>query len=159
MPASRQARSPEFLAAARYMARYPHGRCRPVGVGSGAGCADRAGAADFIRAQAWRIGQRRAAAMGYGRDLGRLEDHVMGAPCPAALRRDLIARPDDPAVGWRLIRELCRARRYLKASVAAHYNLGCLARDARLEAALAGEIALWLVQRAAIRRQASRRAA
>ncbi len=101
------------------------------------------------------------AAVGYARDLDRLEGYAIGASCPPDLRRDLLARPDDAGVAWRLIRELCRARRYLRASVAAHYNLGCLARDGRIEAALMGEIALWRARRtaAAGRSPAARRAA
>jgi len=130
-------RSPESLAAARCRARFPAGLAATA-------------AADFVRAQAWTVRRRRALAAGYVRDLHRLETHVMGAPCPPALRAELAARPADPAVGWRLIRLLCAARRFLAPSVAAHYNLGCLARDARLEAALAGEVGLWRARRTAL---------
>ncbi len=136
MPDRFAPRDPEILAAARCRARFPGGLAAP-------------GEADFIRAQAWTVRRRRAAAAGYVRDLDRLERHVMGSPCPPALRRALAARPDDAAAGWRLIRLLCAARRFLRASVAVRYNLGCLARDARIEAALAGEIALRRQRRAA----------
>jgi hypothetical protein len=136
-------RSPEVLAAARCRARFPDG------------LAGR-GEVDFIRARAWMVRQRRQAAAGYVRDLDRLQGHVMGAPCPPGLSRDLLARPDDPAVTWRLIRLLCAARRYLSPSVAARYNLGCLGRDSRIEVALAGEIGLWRKARA---RDTARRAA